>query len=145
MQEWHLLSRSPYQDYFSNGSNSQTKQDLAVQHHQLRKQVLSSTSLLSPPSSSVAVKHEPRLPTPGEKKMIQAFEPKCLRKLLRLSYLEHKTNDWVRKQDQLPCGPTGTSSVVRQETETCMVRACHTPREPVQNRPSGHIGQWETP
>ena len=29
---------------------------------------------------------------------IQAFEIKCLRKLLRISYLEHKTNDWVRSK-----------------------------------------------
>ena len=29
---------------------------------------------------------------------IQAFETKCLRKLLRISYLEHKTNDWVQSK-----------------------------------------------
>ena len=29
-------------------------------------------------------------------KRIQAFKTKCLRKLLCLSCLEHKTNDWVR-------------------------------------------------
>ena len=29
-------------------------------------------------------------------KRIQAFETECLRELLRVSYLEHKTNDWVR-------------------------------------------------
>ena len=33
--------------------------------------------------------------TDSEKK-IQAFETKCLRKFLRIYYLEHKTNDWVR-------------------------------------------------
>ena len=31
-------------------------------------------------------------------KGIQAFETKCLRKLLRISYMEHKTNDWVRNR-----------------------------------------------
>ena len=31
-------------------------------------------------------------------KRIQAFETKCLRKVLRVSYLEHKTNDWVRSK-----------------------------------------------
>ena len=31
-------------------------------------------------------------------KRIQAFETKCLRKLLRISYLEHKTNDWVQSK-----------------------------------------------
>ena len=36
---WHLLSMSPHQDCLSNASNGQNKQDLAVQYHQLRKQV----------------------------------------------------------------------------------------------------------
>ena len=31
-------------------------------------------------------------------KRIQAFETKCTRRLLRISYLEHKTNDWVRSK-----------------------------------------------
>ena len=31
-------------------------------------------------------------------KTVQAFETKCLRKLLRIFYLEHKTNDWVRRK-----------------------------------------------
>ena len=39
VQGWHLLRRSPHQNCLSNGSNDQTKEDLAVQHHQLRKQV----------------------------------------------------------------------------------------------------------
>ena len=39
LQRWHMLNRSLHQDYLSNGSNGQTKQDLAVQHHELRKQV----------------------------------------------------------------------------------------------------------
>ena len=30
--------------------------------------------------------------------LIQAFETKCLRKLLHISYLERKTNDWVRSK-----------------------------------------------
>ena len=28
--------------------------------------------------------------------------------------------------------------------ETCMVRACHTPQQPIQNHPSGHPGGWVT-
>ena len=36
LQGWHLLGRSPHQVCLSNG---RTKQDLAVQHHQLCKQV----------------------------------------------------------------------------------------------------------
>ena len=36
-------------------------------------------------------------------------------------------------------------TVARRESETCMVWACHTPRQPLQNRPSGHLGRWATP
>ena len=53
----------------------------------------SCASLLSPPSSFMAVKHGPCLLTPRE-------GPKYPRKLLRISYLEHKTNDWVRNGPQ---------------------------------------------
>ena len=42
-------------------------------------------------------------------KRIQAFETKCLRKLLYDSYLEHKTDNSVQK-GQLSCGTKGTSS-----------------------------------
>ena len=49
------------------------------------------------------------------------------------------------EQDQLLCGSTGTSSGNCQETEACMVRACHTPRQPLQNHPSGHLGGLATP
>ena len=44
--------------------------------------------------------------------------------------------------DQHPCGSIGTSSDNCQETETCLVRACHTPRQPPQNHPSGHLRGW---
>ena len=54
----------------------------------------------------MTVKHRPRLLTPKKKKKrIQAFEPTCQRKLLRISYLEHKTNDWVRTQINPFVGP----------------------------------------
>ena len=49
------------------------------------------------------------------------------------------------EQDQLSCGSTGTPGNC-QETETYnvsyMVWACHTPRQPLQNHPSGHLGGW---
>ena len=47
------------------------------------------------------------------------------------------------EQDQLPCRSTGTSSGDCQETEACL--ACHTPRQPLENHPSGHLGEWATP
>ena len=40
-------------------------------------------------------------------------------------------------QDQLPCGSTETFSSNCQETESCTVRKCHTPRQPLQNHLSG--------
>ena len=46
---------------------------------------------------------------------------------------------WRRgvEQDKFRCGSTGTSSGNSQETETCMVRACHTSRQPLQNHLQG--------
>ena len=43
------------------------------------------------------------------------------------------------------CGSTGISSSSYQQTETCMVRACHMPWQPPQNHLSGHIGGWAMP
>ena len=40
------------------------------------------------------------LPADSEKR-IQAFKIGCLRKLLRISYSEHKTNNWVRSKISL--------------------------------------------
>ena len=47
--------------------------------------------------------------------------------------------------NRLPCGSIGNVSGNCQETETCMVRAYHTPRQPLQNHPSGQIGGWAMP
>ena len=81
-------------------------------------------------------------------KGIQAFETKCLRKFPCISYLEHKTNGWINfllgQQDQLPFGSAETFSGNCCETETCMVWACHTSRQPLQKHPSGHLGGWAT-
>ena len=61
-----------------------------------------------------------------------------------IRYSEHITNDRLgAEQDQLPCW--STRDVNCQEMETCMVRACHTPRQPLQNHPSVHLGGWATP
>ena len=83
-------------------------------------------------------------PFADSEKRVQAFETKCLRKLLRVSYLEHKTDIFGAEQDKLPYGSTGTSSHNCQETETCIVRVCDAPRHPLQNHPSGYLGGWAT-
>ena len=49
------------------------------------------------------------------------------------------------EQYQLSCGSTGTSSGNFQGREICMIWACHTPRQPRQNHPSGYLGGWVTP
>ena len=78
-------------------------------------------------------------------KRTQAFETKCTRKLLRISFLEYKTNDWVRTKINFRVGPQEPLSGNCQETETSMVWACHTPWQPPQNHPSGHLQGWMTP
>ena len=67
------------------------------------------------------------------------FKTMCMRKFLRISYLEPKTNDWVQNKVSSCRGSTGTSSGNCQETETCMARACHTPQQPLQNLSLIHI------
>ena len=101
MQGWQLLIRNAHQDCLSSDSNGQTKQDLAVQHRQLCKhvQALQVSCCLHPPPTPLAVKHGPCLPS------LHAFETKCLRKLLCISFLEHKTNDWVRSKINFLVGP----------------------------------------
>ena len=59
--------------------------------------------------------------------------------------LVHKTSDWVWNNINFLVGSTGTSSGNCQETQIRMVRACHTPRQPLQNHPSRHLGGKATP
>ena len=100
----------------------------------------SSTSLLSPPSSSTAVKHGHCLLI--LKKRIQAFEIRCTRKLHHISYLEHKTSDWV-------CGARSSSSWVRRIPFWLLSRdgnlhglgMSHAMTAPPKY-PSRHLGQW---
>ena len=110
MQGWHLLSRNPHQDCFSNGSNGQTKQDVAVQHHQVHKQI----QALQVPCHLHA---PPWLLNVDPEKRIQALETKCLRKLLLISFLEHTTNDLVRSKINVLVGPQEIllATVTKQE------------------------------
>ena len=78
----------------------------------------------------------PRCPVSPEN-MIQAY----------FLHSERPVNHHQRlavEQYELSFGFTGTSSGNCQETETCIIRACHTPRQPLQNHPSGHLGRWAT-
>ena len=73
---------------------------------------------------------------------ISALETKRLRKLLHISYLEHKTNDWVRSKIN---SLIGAEETLPATVKPCMVQACHTLQQPLQNHPSGHLGGWATP
>ena len=48
---------------------------------------------------------------------IQAFENKCLRKLLQISWTEHKTNEYIRRRVETLAGPQETllSTVKRRK------------------------------
>ena len=73
------------------------------------------TNKSSLPSSSMAVRHQPCLLT--LRKMIQASETKCLRRLLLLGAQDQRLG---AERDQLLCGPIRTSSGSCQKMETGM-------------------------
>ena len=70
---------------------------------------------LASPSSSIVLKYGPCLLTlrKGSRHLVlkawiffsESFKMKCLRELLRTSYSEHKTNDWVRSKINSLVGP----------------------------------------
>ena len=61
----------------------------------------------------------------------------------KISYLEHKTNDWVRSKINFLMGPQEPLLVtVKRRTLTWFG---HVTRQPLQNHPSGHLEGWTTP
>ena len=137
-----LFSRSLYQDCLSCGSSGQTKQDLVVQRHQLRKQVqvLQVSCHLHPPLWLW--------------NMDPAFWLKRKEsRLLKLSaWGNFSASPTWSTRPTTGCGARSTSFWVQgtfsghcQETETCMVRACHMPQEASSNHPSRHLGGWVMP
>ena len=108
-------------------------QHLSKQHHQFRKQVqvvLSCTSLCHLDlSSSIAVEHGPCLLSSEQKGsgFRNQMPEETISPYLLLGTQDQRLDS---EQDQLPCGPTGASSGNCQETETCLVRACHRTASP---------------
>ena len=78
-------------------------------------------------------------------KKIQAFETKYLKQLLRISYLEHKTNDQVRCKINSLVGQREPLLATVQRRKLPWFEHCHTPRQSLQNHSSGHLGGCETP
>ena len=66
-------------------------------------------------------------------------------KLLRISYVVHKTNDWVRSEINILVRQPEPLLATGKRRKLCMLRACHTPRQFLQNHPSGHLWGWATP
>ena len=88
----------------------------------------------------MAVKHGPCLLTLNKK------DPGCWNQVSEETFphllLGAQDQRLGAEQGPLPYGSTGTSSGKCHEKETCMVRACLTPRQPVQNHPSWHLWGW---
>ena len=78
-------------------------------------------------------------------KRIQAFETKCLRKLLRISHLERKTNDWVQSKINFLVGPQKAILAAVKRQKLAWFRHVTYPGQSFQNHPSGHLGGWTSP
>ena len=103
----------------------------------------SCTSLLSHPSLSTSVKHGPCLLT--LKKKGPGFGKQVPEKTF--SHLLFGAQDqWLGESNiNFFVGPQEPLFDNCKETGTCMVRACHTPEQPLQNHSLGHPGRRATP
>ena len=78
-----------------------------------------------------------------DERRIQAFETKCLRKLLRISYREHNTNDYVRSLVKNLVDPREPPPGNRQATEAGVVWPRHEARHPPQTH-HARYRRWRT-
>ena len=80
-------------------------------------------------------------------KRVQAFETKCPRKLVGISYMEHKTNDWVRTDIKfLVCPQESLLAIVkgRNSHGSDMLRVMTAFLKKKKKHRSGHFGGWAT-
>ena len=73
-------------------------------------------------------------------KRLQAFENKCMRKLLQISYTEYRTNKESLGQCRIACWYTRTPADNRQTTETGLVCTHRQAQQSLQDHSSGHSG-----
>ena len=78
------------------------KQNMAEQFHKLCKQIQVVKVFVT---SILFYGYETWTLLADSEKRIQAFETKCLRKLLCISYKEHKIKDWVQSKINSLVGP----------------------------------------
>ena len=95
VQGWHLLSRSPHHNCLSNGRNARLSRVWRCNTISFASKFKLYKSLVT---SILLYGCKPWTLLVGSEKRIQAFETKCMRKLLRISYVEHKTNDSLRSK-----------------------------------------------
>ena len=120
-------------------------QDLAKQHHQLRKQVqvkyksLVTHILLSGCETWTLLA--------DSEKMIQAFKTDQVPEETSLHfYQEHKTNDWVQSEINFFVGPQEPLLATLRRQKLAWIWACHMRvLQPLKNRPSGHLRGWVMP
>ena len=116
-------------------NSSYLKVCCSVQDHQLCKQVQAPQVFLSPPSSSMAVKHGPYLLTLWKRS--RPLKPRAWGNL-------SASPTWSARSTT-GCRARSTPLWVHrnQETETCIVRACHMLQQPLQNILQGTLeGGW---
>ncbi|GFR57434.1 endonuclease-reverse transcriptase [Elysia marginata] len=87
-------------------------------------------------SSILTYECETRTLLADTERRIQAFENKCLRKLLRISLQDHVTNKSVRI-----CWSAKTFTGDSETAETGLVWTCHQTRQPFQDNSPGHSGR----
>ena len=78
-------------------------------------------------------------------KRVQAFETRCMRKLIGISYLEQKTNDWMQSEINFLVGPQEPllTTVKRRK----LAWFGHATRHDSLSKTilSGHLGGWAMP
>ena len=142
MQGWHLLSRNPHQDCPSNGRMGRRNGIWRTNTFSFASKFKLYKSLVTP---ILLYGCETWTLLADSVKRIQPFETKYMRKFLRISYLEHETNDWVRSKIILLVGPQEPLLATGNRRNLAWFGICQTPRQPLQNHPSGHLGGWATP
>ena len=116
-QEWHVRVQqkstqgSPQQWQFTTSLKRIWRTTPSVSH-------VSCSSLSS--SSLLAVGRGPCFADTENK-----VQSKCLKRLLRVSYLEHKTNKWLQSSSIFTVVPQDSLLATVKETETRMVWTCY--------------------
>ena len=78
-------------------------------------------------------------------KRIQAFETMCLRRLIYISYLDHKTSLWMQSKVNFRVGPQKSHLESFKRGKLTWFRHVTHHGSLLKNHPSGHLGGWAMP